>query len=207
MWSNIGHPDLNENMIPIPIPADRGVHGYRVFLIRADRQAEFSRIRTLKDLRHFVVGQGANWGDIRILEYNGLPVVTASLYDGLFPMLEAGRFDYFSRSVLEAPLEMKSFGPKYPALVIENSLLLHYRFPVVFFVSKNDPALAKRIEAGMESMVEDGSLKRLFDRYFQKSLATLNLKSRRVIELQNPYLPAFVPVSNRALWFDPLENR
>jgi len=34
----------------------------------------------------------------------------------------------------------------------------------------------------------------------------LKLKSRVVLELDNPYLPAFVPVSNRELWFDPLEN-
>lgn len=186
MWSNTGHPDLNEKMIPIPIPADRGVHGYRVFLIRADRQAEFNKVRTLNELRHFVVGQGANWGDIRVLEHNGLPVITAPRYDNLFPMLEAGRFDYFSRSVLEAPSEMESFGSKYPDLKIESSLLLHYRFPVVFFVSKTEPVLARRIKAGLEIMVKDGSLKRLFDRYFQKSLASLNLKSRKVIELENP---------------------
>lgn len=207
MWSNIGHADLNEKMIPIPIPADRGVHGYRVFLIRADRQADFSKIRTLADLRHFVMGQGANWGDIKILEHNGLPVITGTLYDNLFPMLEAGRFDYFSRSVLEAPLEMESFGSKYPDLRIESSVLLHYQFPVVFFVAKTEPLLARRIKAGMEMMVRDGSLKQLFYRYFQKSLADLKLKSRTILELENPYLPDFVPVANRELWFDPLENR
>jgi len=206
MWSNIGHPDLNEKMIPIPIPADRGVHGYRVFLIRADRQAEFNQVRTLDQLRQFVMGQGANWGDIKILEHNRLPLITGTLYENLFPMLEAGRFDYFSRSVLEAPLEMDSFSSKYPDLRIENSLLLHYQFPVVFFVAKTEPALARRIQAGMEMMVKDGSLKTLFYRYFQKSLAGLKLKSRVVLELDNPYLPAFVPVSNRELWFDPLEN-
>lgn len=207
MWSNIGHPDLNEKMIPIPIPADRGVHGYRVFLIRADRQADFSKVRTLDELRRFVMGQGANWGDLKILEHNRLPVITGTLYDSLFPMLEAKRFDYFSRSVLEAPLEIASFGAKYPDLKIENTLLLHYQFPVVFFVAKTEPALARRIKAGMEMMVKDGSLKKLFYRYFQQPLADLKLNSRTVLELENPYLPEFVPVNDRELWFDPLENR
>src|SRR5471030_2632448 len=121
MWSNIGHPDLNEKMIPIPIPADRGVHGYRVFLIRAERQAEFNQVRTLDQLRQFVMGHGANWGDIKILEHNRLPLITGTLYENLFPMLEPGRFDYFSRSALEAPLEMDSFSSKYPDLRIETA--------------------------------------------------------------------------------------
>lgn len=207
MWSNIGHPDLNEKMIPIPIPADRGMHGYRVFLIRADRQAEFDKVRTLDELRHFVMGQGENWGDIKILEHNRLPVITAPVYDNLFPMLEARRFDYYSRSVLEAPLEIESFGSTYPDIKIESSLLLHYRFPVMFFVTKSEPVLARRIKVGMEMLVKDGSMKKLFDRYFEKSLVGLKLKSRKVLELENPYLPEFVPVSSRALWFDPLENR
>ncbi|WP_295992202.1 hypothetical protein [Rugamonas sp.] len=207
MWSNIGHADLNEKMIPIPIPADRGVHGYRVFLIRAERQAEFSQIKNLAALRHFVMGQGANWGDLKILKHNGIPVVTGTLYENLFPMLEARRFDYFSRSVLEAPLEIASFGSTYPDLKVESSLLLHYQFPVLFFVAKTEPALARRVRSGMEIMVKDGSLKQLFYQYFQKSLADLKLNSRTVLEMENPYLPPFVPVSNRELWFDPLENR
>ena len=200
----MGHPDLNEKMIPILVPADRGVHGYRVFIIRANRQADFDRVRTVEDLRHLVVGQGENWGDVRILQHNRLPVMTAPSYDMLFPMLEARRFDYFSRSVLEAPVEMEAFGSKYPDLVIEKNLLLHYKFPVLFYVSKTAPALAERLKTGLQAMVKDGSLNALFDRYFAASLAKLKLKSRRVIELENPYLPSFVPLSQPELWFDPL---
>ena len=56
MWSNVGHTDLNEKMIPIPILEDRGIHGYRVLLIRADRQAAFDAVRTLDDLRQMAGG-------------------------------------------------------------------------------------------------------------------------------------------------------
>ena len=205
MWSNVGHTDLNEKMIPIPILADRGIHGYRVLLIRADRQAAFDAVRTLDDLRQLAGGQGANWGDVRIFEHNRLPVVTSPVYDNLFPMLMAGRFDYFSRSVLEAPVEMKAFASKFPAMVIERSLLLHYRFPVVFFVTKSEPQLAHRIGVGLERMEKSGELKELFEHNFRLSLAQLNLSSRRIIELENPYLPDYVPQPNHASWLTPFE--
>lgn len=205
MWSNIGHTDLNEKMIPIPVPADRGVHGYRVFIIRAERQKDFDKVHTLADLRRFVVGQGENWGDIAIFRHNALSVVTALSYESLFPMLNAGRFDYFSRSILEAPAELKAFGPKYPDLVVEDKLLLHYKFPVLFFVSKSSPGLAKRLKAGLQTMAKDGSLNELFNKYFEASLEKLNLKSRRVIELENPNLPDFLSPPSPAYWFDPLQ--
>lgn len=204
MWSNTGHTDLNEKMIPIPIPADRGVHGYRIFLIRAQRQADFDRVRTLEDLRQLTVGQAENWGDVKILQYNAIKVVTGSTYNAMLPMLNIGRFDYFSRSVLEAPAELKAFGANYPDLVIEKSLLLHYKFPVVFFVSKSSPHLADRLKTGLQAMTKDGTLKKLFNRHFEASLGELNLKSRRLIEIENPYLPDFVPLAASELWFDPL---
>lgn len=205
LWSDVGHKELDEDMIPIPVPADRGVHGYRVFLIRSDRQPDFDKVRTLADLRRLVVGQGANWGDIKIFQHNRLRVMTAPTYDLLFHMLELGRFDYFSRSVLEALAEIEAFGPAYPDLVIERRLLLHYPFPVLFYVTKREPELARRLKAGLEALVEDGSLQKLFDRHFGAALAQLNFRSRRVIELENPFLPKFVPLSRSKLWFNPLE--
>jgi len=50
-------------------------------------------------------------------------------------------------------------------------------------------------------------LKQLFDRHFSQSLAALNLRSRRVIELENPFVPTFVPLSRTEWWFDPLAVR
>jgi len=204
LWGDVGHPEVDEGMIPVPVPADRGVHGYRVLLIRKERQQDFDRVRTLSDLRHFVVGQGANWGDIKIFEGNNLRVMTAPKYELLFSMLDAGRFDYFSRSVLEAPIEIDTFGREHPDLVIERGLLLHYRFPVMYYVTKRSPELARRLQAGLEAMVANGSLQTLFNRHFGATLARLNLQSRRIIELTNPFLPSFVPLTRPEFWYDPL---
>lgn len=204
LWSDVGHPEVDEGMIPIPVPADRGVHGYRVLLIRKERQPDFDGVHTLADLRNFIVGQGENWGDIKIFRDNDLRVRTAPKYELLFTMLDAGRFDYFSRSVLEAPVEIDTFGREHPELVIERGLLLHYRFPVMFYVSKRFPELAGRLQAGLEAMVASGSLQQLFELHFGSALARLDLSSRRVIELTNPFLPGFVPLTRPEFWYDPL---
>jgi hypothetical protein len=206
LWSDVGHPEVDEGMIPVAVPADRGVHGYRVLLIRKDRQQDFDSVRTLSDMRRFVVGQGENWGDIKIFKANGLRVSTAPKYDLLFSMLDARRFDYFSRSVLEAPVEIDTFGRDHPDLAIERGLLLHYRFPVVYYVSKRYPELARRMQAGLEKMVANGSLQILFDRHFGATLARLDLPSRRIIELTNPFLPGFVPLARPEYWYNPLSN-
>lgn len=206
MWSDVGHPELDDGMIPVPVPADRGVHGYRVMLIRKERQQDFDRVRTLSDLRQFVVGQGENWGDIKIFKGNDLRVRTAPKYELLFSMLDAGRFDYFSRSVLEAPVEVDTFGRDHPDLVIERGLLLHYRFPVMYYVAKRSPELATRLQVGLRSMVADGSLHTLFNRHFGATLARLDLSSRRIIELNNPYLPDFVPLTRPEFWYEPLSS-
>jgi hypothetical protein len=52
-------------------------------------------------------------------------------------------------------------------------------------------------------MAADGSFDVFFARHFGKLLADLNLRQRVVIELENPYLPAWAPVKRKELWFDP----
>lgn len=41
------------------------------------------------------------------------------------------------------------------------------------------------------------------DKHFAKDLAELKLEQRVVIELKNPYLPPWVPLQRKELWFDP----
>lgn len=53
----------------------------------------------------------------------------------------------------------------------------------------------------------DGSFDALFARYFARTLAELRLDRRVVIELENPYLPAWVPLQRKALWYNPKASR
>jgi hypothetical protein len=148
----------------VRIPLDKGLLGYRVFLIRAERQADFDKVRTLDDLRRFSIGQGAEWQDVQILRHSGFAVETGPTYERLFAMLDAGRFDGFSRSVLEIGDEYRQFRPRYPAMAIETHVLLYYPLTRYFYVT-NRPAgalLAQRIETGLERLIGNGTFDKIF---------------------------------------------
>jgi len=203
MISDAGHKELDEGMIPVPFPIDKGLLGYRVSLISRDNQAKIAGVVDIAGLRSLVIGQGANWGDVAIYEFNRIAVETAMDYNSLFPMLLHGRFDLFPRGVTEAPQELAAYGAQYPGLAIDEHLLIKYRYAQFFYVSKSAPRLAERLLAGLERMAGDGSFDALFARHFAESLSGLDLGRRVVIELENPFLPAWVPFDREELWFGP----
>ncbi|RDV00421.1 ABC transporter substrate-binding protein [Trinickia dinghuensis] len=174
---------------PIRIPIYRGLIGYRVLLIRKDRQPEFDKIETLAQLKALTGGQGLGWVDTGILRDAGLDVETAT-YDSLFRMTEAGRIDYFPRGVVEAWTELQAQRAGNPDLAVENHLLLVYRSDTIFYTSKRDERLARTIEAGLRAAYRDGSYMRLFDsqhcvkQVFERAL----LAHRTIIYLDNRYL-------------------
>jgi hypothetical protein len=202
-FSDVGHRNIDEGMIPIPYPVDKGLLGYRICLITRQNQARIDRIHTIDQLRTLKVGQGRGWGDVKIFEHNRIPLDSTGAYESLFAMLARGRFDLFPRGATEVEQELAAYGPRYPELAIDRHLLIRYPFSQFFYVSKSAPRLAARLEDGLEQMIRDGSFDALFDKHFAKRLARLNLGQRVVIELENPYLPAWVPLQRKELWFDP----
>ena len=180
---------------PIPIPVDRGLIGYRLLLIRAADQAKFDSVRTLDDLKRFSFGLLAPWSDVRIFERNGFKVVRGTSYEGLFRMLDAGRFDVFSRDIDEIQFEFDLKSSELPQLAIERTLLLRYPSARYFFVSRTLAGLklGARIEAGLGGMQKDGSFEALFRKHKSTQLDKLNIRNRRVIQLTNPLLPSDLP--------------
>ena len=184
---------------PIRIPLDRGLYGYRVLLIRAEDQARFDAIQTLPALAALTAGQGHDWPDTTILRANGLKVETNSSYISSFVMLARGRFDYFPRGVSEITGELQLHRDA--GLAIESGLLLHYPSAMYFFVNHADDALAERLTLGLERALADGSFERLFRRHpaMQDALRLL-AEPRRVLELNNPLLPAETPLNTARYW-------
>ena len=196
-------------MRPVRIPLDKGLVSYRLFLIRAEDQPKFAAVRTLDDLRKLSAGSFTTWADTRILRDGGFQVVTGDNYEGLFRMLMAGRFDFFSRSVDEAFRELEERRALYPAMKIEETILLHFPTTRYFFVQRSaeGEALAARIAAGLNEMVRDGS----FDTHFRKhkgpAIAKADLKRRKLFRIPNPHLPPETPLARRELWYDALADR
>jgi ABC-type amino acid transport substrate-binding protein len=185
--AELAHDDTILNVVHIPI--HRGLIGYRVFIIRKDRQPDFDRINGLDDLKALTAGQGLGWIDTEIMRRAGLNVQT-STYETLFTMTQGGRVDYFPRGVIEAFAELDARKQAVPDLVVENRLLLLYRSDFLFYVARSQRELAATIEKGFTAAYRNGSYMKLFNShpYIQKPLGRANLAGRKVIRLDNPYL-------------------
>jgi hypothetical protein len=187
---------------PIRVPLFKGLFGYRVLLIRKQEQARFDQIRIVEDLAKMLGGQGAHWPDTPILQANGLRVTTTETTDSLFKMINAKRFDYFPRGISEAWFELLQRNE--PDLAVEKNLLFYYPTAIYFFVNKDNEALALRIEKGLETLIDNGKFDEFFYNHPRVSSGLAQVKQRRLILLDNPYLPAATPVNNPRYWIAPL---
>jgi len=177
-----------ENLQAIPIPIDGGLLGLRVCVVLKESLPRFKGIRSLGNLQEagIRIGQGAHWPDSAILQVNGVNVVTHSRYEILFRMLENHRFDCFARGVSEVMFDLKLENNQ--GFVIEPDLLLAYPMPSYFFVNRHDHETAHRLQLGMERAIFDGSFGAYLDQYYGQTINELNLHSRNVLVLENPYL-------------------
>jgi ABC-type amino acid transport substrate-binding protein len=198
-------PEHERDLLPVRIPVDRNLVGFRIFLIRKEDQAKFDSVRSLDDLRQYTVGLGSDWIDVRIFRANNFRVVTGSNYDGLFDMLINKRFDIFSRGANEVVDEYEERAEQMPDLHIEETVMLFYRAPMYFWFSRSreGEALAARVREGMMRMIEDGTYDEIFGRYYGHAIERLNLKNRKTFRINNPFLVPKTPVKDKRLWFDP----
>jgi hypothetical protein len=197
--------DYEQRLLPIRFPLDKGLLGYRVFLIRSDMQSRLDRVGNLNDLRRYSIGQGREWGDVTILRQAGLNVVEGTSYEGLFDMLAAGRFDLFSRSVVEVGEELAREKPAHPALALEQHLLLFYPLTRYFYVARSSAgeALARRISEGLERMLRDRSFERTFQVFKSGFEQQIGFRERLLIRLANPLQTPETPLNRAELWYDP----
>ncbi|MEP7299067.1 MAG: hypothetical protein ABI702_23015 [Burkholderiales bacterium] len=186
-------------LLAVRIPVNRGVLGWRLGLIRRGEQDRFAQVKTLGDMKGLRIAQGQEWPDTRILRANGLQVITAPRYEGLFDMLTGQRFDYFPRGVTEIWDELEN---RSDTLEVESRIVLHYHYDAYYMVNKKNTRLAQDITRGMEGAIADGSFDKLFDQYYGERLRKAKLDTRIVIELENPLLTPGTPINRPELWYD-----
>lgn len=174
-----------EQLMPIKIRLLKNLSDHRVFLIRADDQARFSRVNTIEDLRKLRGGIGSHWPDRVVMEENGLPLVLSLSYFNLFKMLTSNRFDYYSRGIHQVLPEVRGHADK--GVALEQELLLRYENPVYFYVNKSNSLLAERLSLGLKIALDDGSFDELFYQFenFTWAEALLKQANRRVLPLSN----------------------
>lgn len=185
-------PDVEREkaLLPLYFPLTRGLLGYRVCLIKQGQQSKFNRIRSLDDWRRagLLIGQGANWPDVEVLRANNLVVTTNPIPSLLFNMLRQQRFDCFARGINEVGYELTL--PVAAGLVLEKNLLLFYSQPLLLFVAPNQPALAKRLQIGLERAWKDGFMQQHFAQYYGPYVNQLRCEKRQLLMLENPLLSA-----------------
>lgn len=185
-----GNPKLaNEKKILIPLPLMKGLLGYRILIIRAEDKEKFSAIKNAEALQKLQLGIPATWADAELFRKNGYPVVEKGSFDDLFTRLRKKEFDYVSFGANEVAGVFKDRAETVGQLAVDQSLLVYYPFPLVFYVSPDNKALAERVTQGLTAITANGELDKIFNRYFGKDLAQLRLKERQVITLTNPLLP------------------
>jgi hypothetical protein len=193
--------EREELVHPIRIPLVKGLLGCRVFLIKRERLKDFEDVKYIQQLLPLTAGQAHDWPDTTILEHNGFKVVKGRDSVKLTRMLELGRFDFFPRGLTEAPHEVKMFPDA--DLMIEPNLMLVYPSPIYFFVKNENHELAKRLEMGLENMIQDGSFDRLFFQLLEDTgiLQEKPFENRRIFRLINPLLTEETPLDDARLWW------
>ena len=192
---------------PVRIPLDKGLLGYRIFLIHKKNKKLFSNITSVKQLKELLLGQGRDWNDVAIYKYNNFNIITASLYESLFEMLIKNRFDYFPRGVLEIYLEYEDRKNKMPDLFIEESIVLYYPFVRYFWFSNNEKGkiLHRRVTEGLELMIKDSTFDKIFNKYNKEEIERFNIDKRKFFKINNPFIPEKTPLYQTELWYDPFK--
>ncbi len=185
--------------LPIRIPIDRGLIGWRLLLIRPQERALFGSLASVAGLMPLRAGQGHDWPDTDVLRANHLTVYTSTSYERLFKMLERGHIQYFPRAVSEIWQELDAHSET--PLAVADGIVLHYPEALYFFVNKSNTALAAAIEKGLRAAIADGSMEALFQQFHGAAIARAALDRRTVLMLANPLLPAATPLADRALWY------
>ena len=156
-------------------------------------------------MKHFKAGFGHTWAARQIFEYNKFPLELSSNYENLFNMLNKGRFDYFPRGINEAWNELSSRTSTYPQMKVEDTILLYYPMPIYFILNKSSVRLTERVETGLHLSLKDGSFDELFNLYHKDIIEKARLSERKLILLDNPYLPENTP-ADEMLWLDLIDD-
>ncbi|WLQ13376.1 hypothetical protein O5O45_26995 [Hahella aquimaris] len=203
VWSMTSD-EREKELLPVRIPIYKGLIGWRIFLINESDVERLSRPMTAHDMKQFLMVQGHDWPDAKILQMNGYKVLGTPNYETIFDMLARRRVDLFPRSIVEIWAELENHREM--GLAIEQTKLLRYPTAFYYFVAPDNKELEALIEEGLLRALADGSFDDMFFYYHGELLNKAKLAHREVYMLTNPILPEKTPLHREGLWYQGYED-
>ena len=193
-------PEWEKAAVPIRVPLRRGILNYRLLLINKNSLEDFSKIKTIEQLKQKTVGLRRHWSTWQTMTNLGYNVVNAFSYEAIFAMLDKGRFDYIPRGVHEIYDEISMRKNDLKNLMVEPNLALYIPAPFYVFISPHETRLIKRFQLGLNRMVEQGILKEMLNKHYAKFIKRADLKNKLILNVGNPDLPSETPLKRKELW-------
>lgn len=187
-WRPLIKGDPSDQRIPVNVPIMSGLLGYRFLLIRKEDRAKFDAIRHPRELKTMVAGQGREWAELGLYRRHGFRIMDSGNINTLVPMLANRRFDYLPMSVTEVGSVLALHPELQDQLMVAPKLMISYPLPSIFYVSARYPALARRIEHGLQLARRDGALDAMVRLHFDKEIASLGGVTRHFVML-DPSVP------------------
>lgn len=185
-----GNPKLkNKEKIVVTRPLMKGLLGHRLLIVRKQDLPRFDDIQTEAAFKQLSIGIPDGWADAELFRHNGYKVIEGGTFDEIFDLLAAKKFDYVALGANEIEQAFEDRAAQYDMFSIEPTTLLYYPFALVFYVHPDKPALAERLQEGLEAVEQSGEAQRLFEEATGDLVERLGLPERKVFRLQNPMLP------------------
>ncbi len=178
-------PEWLAQALPVRMPIMKGLSSFRFFLGTQSNQPLYDRVTRLADLKRLSIGQGPGWSTAKILEDNGFRISYGGAHPTLIPMLHSGRFQLLMRSVFEVGPELRAHQSVHPDLRIVEDFAVFTYMPMYFFVARDQPRLAERLEYGLKRAHASGQMDQLFNQYFGDSLQLLKQRRLKVFHIPN----------------------
>jgi len=184
-------PERERDFAMVRFPITRGMLGHRLLVVHEADRDMLKGVDTIEKLSRFRLGSGMDWPDTTIMQSVGLTVTKGS--DGnLWPMLARKRFDAFPRGINEIRAEITSEGQgKYGVqMVIDQHVMLVYRYDYFFYLAKSNIHKARIVERGLIKAFESGQLDAFLNNTpaLKATMAELKAHPRQVIHIDNPLL-------------------
>ena len=175
----------DEGTIPIKIPIRQGLLSYRLLLVNKRNLHKFRNVEDMDDLKKLTAGLQGHWVTTKIFKNLGFNLQIENNFEGLFYMLDRGRFDYFPRAIYEIYDELHSRKSEVPNIVIEPTLALYLPMKSYVYVSPNAPRVAQRMESGLSKLLSSGEMKQILDKYYGEDIRRAGLNNRKIIKIKN----------------------